>query len=71
MVILLHALVLVLHKYLSLLVDKDVYRTDREVDKYKGSSSHSLTQLEDILTTYVMYNLDLGNRCCMNRSPAH
>ena len=71
MVVLLHALVLVLHKYLSLLVDKDVYRTDREVDKYKGSSSHSLTQLEDILTTYVMYNLDLGNRCCMNRSPAH
>ena len=44
-----------------LLVDKDVYRTDREVEKYKGSNSHSLTQLEDILTTYVMYNLDLGN----------
>ena len=45
----------------SFAVDKDVYRTDREVEKYKGSNSHSLTQLEDILTTYVMYNLDLGN----------
>ena len=43
-------------------VDKDVYRTDREVDKYKPSSSHSLTQLEDILTTYVMYNVDLGEQ---------
>ena len=45
---------------LIICIDKDVYRTDREVDKYKSSSSHSLTQLEDILTTYVMYNVDLG-----------
>ena len=43
-----------------LLIDKDVYRTDREVDKYKSSSSHSLTQLEDILTTYLIYNMNLG-----------
>ena len=37
-----------------------MYRTDRDIDKYKSSKSHSLKQLEDILTTYVMYNVDLG-----------
>ena len=44
-----------------LFTDKDVFRTDREVDMYKKSDSLSLVQLEDILTTYVIYNVDLGN----------
>jgi len=43
------------------IADKDVYRTDREVDMYKKSDSLALIQLEDILTTYVIYNVDLGN----------
>ena len=65
--------VVVLHvvvQYLlyRLLIDDDVYRTDREVDKYKSSSSQSLKQLVDILTTYVMYNVDLGKTGCMNES---
>ena len=37
-----------------------MYRTDHDIDKYKSSNSPSLKQLEDILTTYVMYNVDLG-----------
>ena len=56
-----HSIISILSVYL-LSTDKDVYRTDREVDKYKPSNSHSLTQLEDILTTYVMYNVDLGKQ---------
>ena len=56
-----HSIISILSVYL-LSTDKDVYRTDREVDKYKPSNSHSLTQLEDILTTYVMYNVDLGEQ---------
>ena len=44
-----------------LFTDKDVYRTDREVEMYKKSDSLSLIQLEDILTTYVIYHVDLGN----------
>ena len=44
--------------YIGYFIGDDVYRTDREVDRYK--SSNSLTQLEDIITTYLMYNVDLG-----------
>ena len=40
------------------MIDKDVYRADREVGKFNSSSFHSLIQLE--VTTYVMYNVDLG-----------
>ena len=47
---------------LCLLIDKDVYHTDHKIDQFKSSSSHSLIQLEDILTTYVMYNVDLGKQ---------
>ena len=59
-VILISIVTAIIHVLYWLLTDKDVYRTDREVDKYKSSDSHSLKQLEDILTTYVMYNVDLG-----------
>jgi hypothetical protein len=44
----------------KVLINKDVLRTDREVDMFRDSKSHRLTQLEDILRTYVMYNFDLG-----------
>ena len=55
--------------FIWLLIDKDVYRTDREVEKYKSLSSHSLTQLEDILTTYTIYNMELGKYiACMNHT---
>jgi len=49
-----------------LFTDKDVYRTDREVEMYKKSDSLSLIQLEDILTTYVIYNVDLGNNIILS-----
>ena len=52
---------IMIHTSSVLFTDKDVYRTDREVDMYKKSDSFSLVQLEDILTTYVIYNVDLGN----------
>ena len=70
--------------------DKDVLRTDRDIDMFRDNNSHRydiilitsclshdshmtrcnhrLTQLEDILRTYVMYNFDLGmsQKCLIN-----
>lgn len=40
--------------------EKDVNRTDRTHDYYSGENNPHLTQLYDILMTYVMYNFDLG-----------
>ena len=40
--------------------DKDVLRTDRDVDSYKQRDSVKLIQLENLLRTYAMYNFDLG-----------
>ncbi|XP_064396833.1 TBC1 domain family member 15-like [Halichondria panicea] len=42
------------------LINKDVLRTDRELEMYNDVTSTKLTQLENILRTYVMYNFDLG-----------
>ncbi|CAG9765437.1 unnamed protein product [Ceutorhynchus assimilis] len=42
------------------LIDKDVNRTDRNLDFYAGDNNFNLTTLNDILMTYVMYNFDLG-----------
>ena len=49
-----------MHTPISPLLDKDVLRTDRELDAFKATDSHKLIQLEDILRTYIMYNFDLG-----------
>jgi hypothetical protein len=42
------------------LVEKDVIRTDREVEMYQNFDSPYLKQLQDILNTYIVYNFDLG-----------
>ncbi|XP_076174355.1 TBC1 domain family member 15/17 [Ptiloglossa arizonensis] len=42
------------------LIGKDVNRTDRTHPYYFGDNNPHLTQLYDILMTYVMYNFDLG-----------
>ncbi|CAG0901162.1 unnamed protein product, partial [Darwinula stevensoni] len=42
------------------LVEKDVERTDRTVHFYEGKGNDNLLMLKDILTTYIMWNFDLG-----------
>ncbi|XP_066147309.1 TBC1 domain family member 15 [Euwallacea fornicatus] len=42
------------------LIEKDVNRTDRNLDFYAGDNNFNLQTLNDILMTYVMYNFDLG-----------
>ncbi|XP_014219166.1 TBC1 domain family member 15 [Copidosoma floridanum] len=42
------------------LIEKDVNRTDRTHAYYSGEDNPHLTQLYDILMTYVMFNFDLG-----------
>ncbi|XP_019849999.1 PREDICTED: TBC1 domain family member 15-like [Amphimedon queenslandica] len=42
------------------LVEKDVIRTDRDVELFHSVSSPQLKQLQNILKTYIMYNMDLG-----------
>nr|XP_023026580.1 TBC1 domain family member 15 [Leptinotarsa decemlineata] len=42
------------------LIEKDVNRTDRNVDFYAGDDNANLQTLNDILMTYLMYNFDLG-----------
>lgn len=58
---------------LSISTDKDVLRTDRELEMYNDVTSTKLTQLENILRTYVMYNFDLGKwglpLCQLGTSP--
>ena len=44
----------------SVATDKDVIRTDRELDMFRSINSPRLVQLQDILNTYVIYNFDLG-----------
>lgn len=41
-------------------IEKDVKRTDRSQDYFAGENNPHLSQLQDILMTYVMYNFDLG-----------
>lgn len=40
--------------------EKDVNRTDRNHLYYSGDNNPHLSQLYDVLMTYVMYNFDLG-----------
>ncbi|XP_050295947.1 TBC1 domain family member 15 [Anthonomus grandis grandis] len=42
------------------LIEKDVNRTDRNLDFYAGDNNFNLQTLNDILMTYVMRNFDLG-----------
>lgn len=42
------------------LIEKDVCRTDRNLEYFSGDSNPNLQILQDILMTYVMYNFDLG-----------
>lgn len=44
----------------SYVVEKDVNRTDRTHPFYSGDGNPHLSQLYDILMTYVMYDFDLG-----------
>lgn len=44
----------------KLLIEKDVNRTDRNLEFYAGDNNPNLQMLNDILMTYVMYNFDLG-----------
>lgn len=41
-------------------VDKDVTRTDRLQDYFRGEGNPNLQVLYDILMTYCMYDFDLG-----------
>ena len=42
------------------LIEKDVNRTDRTHAFFEGEKNPNLTVLADILSTYLMYNFDLG-----------
>ncbi|KAL8584089.1 hypothetical protein ACOMHN_022429 [Nucella lapillus] len=54
-----------LRSYLRI-IDKDVPRTDRDVDYYKGHANPHLTQLREILATFTCYNEELGYAQGMN-----
>ncbi|XP_076439241.1 TBC1 domain family member 15-like [Babylonia areolata] len=54
-----------LRSYLRI-IDKDVPRTDRDVEYYKGHANPHLTQLRDILATFACYNDQLGYAQGMN-----
>ncbi len=46
--------------------EKDVRRTDRELPMFKADDSPMLSAMSDILTTYTIYNMDLGTlRLCV------
>ncbi|CAL8088442.1 unnamed protein product [Orchesella dallaii] len=42
------------------LIEKDVSRTDRTLDYFKGENSRGTDILRNILMTYMMYNFNLG-----------
>ena len=46
--------------YLFFIVAKDVLRTDRSYDCFRDPEGPKMKQLEDVLKTYLMYNIDLG-----------
>lgn len=41
-------------------IEKDVKRTDRNIDFYNGDENENVNRLQEILLTYVMYNFDVG-----------
>ncbi|KAK7482160.1 hypothetical protein BaRGS_00026625 [Batillaria attramentaria] len=47
-------------------IDKDVPRTDRDVEYFQGHANPHLTQLRDILVTFAAYNHQLGYAQGMN-----
>ncbi|EEB20330.1 conserved hypothetical protein [Pediculus humanus corporis] len=42
------------------LIEKDVCRTDRNLEFFAGNDNPNIVTLKEILMTYVMYNFDLG-----------
>ncbi|VDO08266.1 unnamed protein product [Rodentolepis nana] len=43
------------------IIEKDTFRTDRQVPLFRDDSSGALTRLYDVLITYTFYNNDLGD----------
>ncbi|XP_070507067.1 TBC1 domain family member 15 [Chironomus tepperi] len=41
-------------------IEKDVKRTDRNIEFYNGDENENVNRLQEILLTYVMYNFDVG-----------
>lgn len=41
-------------------IEKDVKRTDRNLEFYNGENNPNIDRLQAILLTYVMYNFDMG-----------
>nr|CDS33332.1 TBC1 domain family 5 [Hymenolepis microstoma] len=42
------------------IIEKDTYRTDRQIPLFRDDSAGALTRLHDVLITYTFYNNDLG-----------
>jgi hypothetical protein len=42
-------------------IEKDVKRTDRNIEFYNGEDNENVNRLQDILLTYVMYNFGENN----------
>lgn len=49
-----------LHRDREALVEKDVIRTDRALDFFKGPDNAHVAELYEMLMTYCQYNFDLG-----------
>lgn len=49
-----------LYRDRAALVEKDVLRTDRALDFYKGENNTHVDDLYEMLMTYCQYNFDLG-----------
>lgn len=41
-------------------IEKDVKRTDRNLEYFSGEENPNLIKLQNVLMTYIMYNFDLG-----------
>lgn len=46
--------------FFYILAEKDVSRTDRTLDFFKGDNSKGTDTLRNILMTYMMYHFNLG-----------
>lgn len=42
------------------IIEKDTFRTDRQVSLFRDNSTGALTRLYNVLITYTFYNNDLG-----------
>lgn len=54
------------HRQRQALIEKDVQRTDRQMEIFNDDSRGYLTRLSNILTTHTFYNFDLGYLQGMN-----